>query len=97
MMMGYGVEWGYGRSDWHSRLPSTPSLPRPDLQCFTSLVADPLDSRRLCLTGTRGCLAIVDLIDPIGADDVRVKQYTLAMQQGGLRRGSSGLRGGGGN
>ena len=83
-----------GRPDWRSHgcllhpSPFPPPLPLPNpplfpfFQSFTSLVADPLDCRRLCLTGTRGCLAIVDLVDPIGADVVRVKQYTLAMQQG---------------
>ena len=42
-------------------------------------MADPWDNCRLCITGPRGYLAVVDLdLDPIGSDRVQIRKYKLA-------------------
>jgi hypothetical protein len=50
-------------------------------QAFTSMVLDPLDSRRLCLTGSQGALLLLQLTNP-SVDEVEVQQYRVSMPAG---------------
>ena len=65
-------------------------------QVLSGMVSDPRDCRRLCLTGPRGTLSVVDLTDPIGKDDVQIRQYKLTTTAGAEaapRGGTSGSTG----
>lgn len=59
-------------------------------------MADPWDTSRLCITGPRGYLAVVDLdLDPTGSDRVQIRKYKLAPSSsaggdGASRRAPSG-------
>lgn len=58
-------------------------------ELFSQLAVDPLDSRQLCLCGSNGAVAVLQLQDP-AADKIQAQQYRVNLQQpaaGGRRRG----------
>jgi hypothetical protein len=60
---------------WRRELSSSGS------EVFSHLAVDPLDSRQLCLCGSSGAVAVLQLHNP-AADKVALQQYRVNVQAG---------------
>lgn len=49
-------------------------------ELFSQLTVDPLDSRQICLCGSNGAVAVLQLTDP-AADKIQAQQYRVNLQQ----------------
>jgi hypothetical protein len=49
-------------------------------ELFSQLTVDPLDSRQVCLCGSNGAVAVLQLTDP-AADKIQAQQYRVNLQQ----------------
>jgi hypothetical protein len=61
-------------------------------ELFSQLTVDPLDSRQICLCGSNGAVAVLQLTDP-AADKIQAQQYRVNLQQqpAGERGGGCGF------
>lgn len=67
-----------------STLPGGTLLSKRELgsgsELFSQLAVDPLDSRQMCLCGSNGAVAVLQLHDP-AADKIQLQQYRVNLQQ----------------